>query len=146
MKRFAAAIAATLALAAWGQGYPHRPVTITVPFAAGGPTDTIARIMAERMSRTLGQPVVVENTVGAGGTIAVTKILRATPDGYSVGIGHVGTHVIAPAVQQVTADYLAELEPVGMMATNPQIIVTNPGVPAKDLKDLVAFVKGSADR
>jgi len=145
MKRFAAAIAATLALAAWGQGYPHRPVTITVPFAAGGPTDTIARIMAERMSRTLGQPVVVENTVGAGGTIAVTKILRAAPDGYSVGIGHVGTHVIAPAVQQVTADYLAELEPVGMMATNPQIIVTNPGVPAKDLKDLVAFVKGSAD-
>jgi len=124
MKRFAAAIAATLALAAWGQGYPHRPVTITVPFAAGGPTDTIARIMAERMSRTLGQPVVVENTVGAGGTIAVTKILRAAPDGYSVGIGHVGTHVIAPAVQQVTTDYLAELEPVGMMATNPQIIVS----------------------
>jgi len=145
MKRFAAAIAATLALAAWGQVYPHRPVTITVPFAAGGPTDTIARIMAERMARTLGQPVVVENTVGAGGTIAVTKILRAAPDGYSVGIGHVGTHVIAPAVQQVTTDYLAELEPVGMMATNPQIIVTNPGVPAKDLKDLVAFVKGSAD-
>ena len=145
MKRFVAAVTASLALAAWGQAYPHRPVTITVPFAAGGPTDTIARIMAERMSRTLGQPVVVENTVGAGGTIAVTKILRAAPDGYSVGIGHVGTHVIAPAVQQVTTDYLAELEPVGMMATNPQIIVTNPGVPAKDLKDLVAFVKASAD-
>jgi tripartite-type tricarboxylate transporter receptor subunit TctC len=145
MKRFVAAVAAILAFAAWGQSYPHRPVTVTVPFAAGGPTDTIARIMAERMSKSLGQPVVVENTVGAGGTIAVTKILRAAPDGYSVGIGHVGTHVIAPAVQAVTADYLAELEPVGMMATNPQIIVTNPSVPAKDLKDLVAFVKGSMD-
>ena len=145
MKRAVAALAACLALAAWGQAYPHRPITVTVPFAAGGPTDTIARIMCERMSKSLGQPVVVENTVGAGGTIAVTKIIRAAPDGYSVGIGHVGTHVIAPAVQAVTADYLTELEPVGMIAANPQIIVTNPGVPAKDLKELVAFVKGSAD-
>jgi tripartite-type tricarboxylate transporter receptor subunit TctC len=145
MKRLVAAFAASLAFSAWGQAYPHRPITVTVPFAAGGPTDTIARIMAERMSKSLGQPIVVENTVGAGGTIAVTKIMRAAPDGYSVGIGHVGTHVIAPAVQAVTADYLTELEPVGMMATNPQIIVTNPGIPAKDLKDLVGFVKGSAD-
>jgi tripartite-type tricarboxylate transporter receptor subunit TctC len=145
MKRIVAIAAACWAFAAWGQPYPHRPVTITVPFAAGGPTDTLARIMAERMSKSLGQPIVVENTVGAGGTIAVAKTIRAAPDGYSVGIGHVGTHVIAPAVQQVTTDYLAELEPVGMMATNPQVIVTNPSVPAKDLRELVAWVKASAD-
>ena len=140
-----AAAAACLSLAAAAQSYPHRPVTITVPFAAGGPTDTIARLMAERMSRSLGQPIVVENTVGAGGTIAVAKLIRSAPDGYSVGIGHLGTHVIAPAVQAVTADYLAELEPVGMMATNPQIMVTHPGVPAKDLKELIAWVKASPE-
>jgi len=145
MNRLVAALAASFAFAAWGQSFPSRPITVTVPFAAGGPTDTIARIMAERMSKTLGQTLVVENTAGAGGTIAVTKIMRAAPDGYSIGIGHVGTHVIAPAVQEVTADYLTELEPVGLMATNPQIIVTNPNVNAKELKDLVAFVKASAE-
>ena len=141
--RLAAAAAACLALAAAAQPFPHRPVTVTVPFAAGGPTDTIARILAERMSKSLGQTVIVENTAGAGGTIAVTKILRSPPDGYAIGIGHVGTHVIAPAVQGVSVDYLTELEPVGMVATNPQIVVSKPDVPAKDLKELVAWVKAN---
>jgi tripartite-type tricarboxylate transporter receptor subunit TctC len=142
--RIVAALAASGALAAAAQAFPHRPITITVPFAAGGPTDTIARIMAERMAKSLNQPVVVENAAGAGGTIAVTRIIRSVPDGYSIGIGHVGTHVIAPAVQGIKTDYLAELAPVGMMASNPQIIVSRNSIPAKDLKELVAWVKANA--
>ncbi len=140
-QRIAAVFAASLALAAFAQPYPHRPITITVPFAAGGPTDTIARIMAERMSRSLDQAIVVENIAGAGGTMAANKIMHAPPDGYSVGIGHLGTHVIAPAVQQATADYLTEFEPVGMMASNPQVIVSKPGITPKDLKEFIAWVK-----
>ncbi len=116
-------------------------MTVTVPFAAGGPTDTIARIMAERMSRSLGQSVVVENVAGAGGTIAGAKIARAAPDGYSVAIGHVGTHVIAGAVQKTSYDVFADFEPVAMIASNPQIIVTRLDVPAHDLKELIAWTK-----
>ena len=142
--RIVAALAASGALAAAAQAFPHRPLTITVPFAAGGPTDTIARIMAERMAKSLNQAVVVENAAGAGGTIAVTRVIRAVPDGYSIGIGHLGTHVIAPAVQGITTDYLTELAPVGMMASNPQIIVSRNSIPAKDLKELVAWVKANA--
>jgi tripartite-type tricarboxylate transporter receptor subunit TctC len=130
-----------VSLAAGAQAYPSRPVTVTVPFAAGGPTDTIARIMAERMGRALGQTVVVENVAGAGGTIAGAKIARAAPDGYSVAIGHVGTHVIAGAVQKTSYDVFADFEPVAMIASNPQIIVTRMDVPAKDLKELIAWTK-----
>jgi tripartite-type tricarboxylate transporter receptor subunit TctC len=144
MNRIAAFFAACFATAAFAQPYPHRPITVTVPFAAGGPTDTIARIMAERMSKSLGQPVVVENTAGAGGTIAVNKVMHAAPDGYAVGIGHLGTHVIAPAVQGVTIDYLTELVPVGMMASNPQIIVSKTAIASKDLKEFIAWVKANA--
>src|SRR5215813_9766811 len=109
-----AALLAAISTLAAAQAYPSRPVTVTVPFAAGGPTDTIARIMAERMSRALGQTVVVENVVGAGGTIAGNKIAHAAPDGYSITIGHVGTHVIAGAVQKVPYDVFNDFEPVAM--------------------------------
>jgi tripartite-type tricarboxylate transporter receptor subunit TctC len=136
-----AALLAAISTLAAAQAYPSRPVTVTVPFAAGGPTDTIARIMAERMSRALGQTVVVENVTGAGGTIAGNKIAHAAPDGYSVAIGHVGTHVIAGAVQKTSYDVFNDFEPVAMIAANPQIIVTNPGNPAKDLKELIAWTK-----
>jgi tripartite-type tricarboxylate transporter receptor subunit TctC len=123
------------------QAYPSRPITLTVPFAAGGPTDTIARIMAERMSRALGQTVVVENVTGAGGAIAGNKIAHAAPDGYSVTIGHIGTHVIIGAVQKMSYDVFNDFEPVAMIASNPQIIVTHPSNPAKDLKELIAWSK-----
>jgi tripartite-type tricarboxylate transporter receptor subunit TctC len=136
----AVALCSHAALAA-AQGYPSRAVTVTVPFAAGGPTDTIARIMAERMQRALGQSVVVENVVGAGGTIAGNKIAHAAPDGYSVTIGHIGTHVIVGAVQKTSYDVFNDFEPVAMIATNPQIIVANPSNPAKDLKELIAWAK-----
>jgi len=140
--RFVAALALwSAATLAWAQPYPSRPITLTVPFAAGGPTDTIARIMAERMSRALGQTVVVENVTGAGGTIAGSKIAHAAPDGYSVTIGHIGTHVIVGAVQKMNYDVFNDFEPVAMIASNPQIIVTNPATPAKDLKELIAWAK-----
>jgi tripartite-type tricarboxylate transporter receptor subunit TctC len=140
-RRIAAAIAACAALTAFGQGYPAKTITMIVPFAAGGPTDTIARMLAERMSRTLGQTIVVENVAGAGGTIANNKVLHAPADGYMIEIGHVGTHVLAPAVQDIKIDYVTEFEPIAMVAANAQVVVVNPSVPVKTLKEFVEHVK-----
>ena len=142
MKRILVLLLAMLLPAvAAAQAYPSRTVTLTVPFAAGGPTDTIARILAERMTRALGQTVVVENVTGAGGAIAGNKIAHAAPDGYSIAIGHIGTHVIIGAVQKLSYDVLGDFEPVAMVASNPQIIVTHPSNPAKDLKELITWAK-----
>ena len=140
-RRIAAAIAACAALTAFGQAYPSKTITMIVPFAAGGPTDTIARMLAERMSRTLGQTIVVENVAGAGGTIANAKVLHAPADGYMIEIGHVGTHVLAPAVQDIKTDYVTEFEPIAMVAANAQVVVVNPNVPVKTLKEFVEHVK-----
>ena len=128
------------AVTAGAQSYPTHPITMVVPFSAGGPTDTIARIMSERIARALGQTVVVENISGAGGSIGVGRVVRAAPDGYTLGIGHIGTHVINGAVYPLTFDLLKDLEPVAMIATNPQILISNNAVPAKDLKELIAWV------
>ena len=141
--RIAALLAATAALDAYAEDYPTRPITMVVPFAAGGPTDTLARIFAQRMSKTLGQTIVVENVAGAGGVIANNKVMKSPPDGYTVAIGHVGTHVLAPAVQGVEADYVNDFEPVAMIASNPEVIVSNPSFPAKNLKELIAYVKAN---
>ncbi len=141
-----AALLAAMSTFAAAQAYPSRPITVVVPFAAGGPTDTIARILGERMGRSLGQPLVIENTAGAGGTIAGNRVARATPDGYTVAIGHVGTHVIAGAVQKTSYDVYADFEPIGLACANPQIIVTKMDVPAKDLKELIAWTKANGDK
>ena len=141
-----AALLAAISTFAAAQAYPSRPITVVVPFAAGGPTDTIARILGDRMARSLGQPVVIENTAGAGGTIAGNRVARATPDGYTVAIGHVGTHVIAGAVQKTSYDVYADFEPVGLACANPQIIVTKMDVPAKDLKELIAWTRANGDK
>ena len=135
-----------VAATALAQTYPTHAITLIVPFSAGGPTDTIARIMAERMSRSLGESVIVENVTGAGGSIAVGKVARAVPDGYTLGIGHIGTHVMIEAMQQQPFDVLRDLEPVGMIAINPQIIVSKPGVPATNLKELVAWIKANENK
>src|SRR5216683_3071205 len=124
---------------AFAQSYPAKSITMVVPFSAGGPTDTIGRIMAERMGRSLGQTIIVENTTGAGGTIAVGKVVRAAPDGYTLSIGHFGTHVIAGAVYPLKYDMLKDLEPVALLATNPQILVSKSALAAKDLKELIAW-------
>ena len=150
MKTWLAWLLASAALAcisvAAAQSYPSRPIAMVVPFAAGGPTDTIARIMAERMGKALGQPVVVENVTGAAGSIGVGRVARAAPDGYTLGIGHWSTHVVNGAVYQLSYDLLKDFEPVAMIATNPQIVVTKATVPAKDLTELIAWVKANQDK
>jgi tripartite-type tricarboxylate transporter receptor subunit TctC len=147
MFRFAAALAVVgPVLTAQAQTYPTHSLAMVVPFSAGGPTDTIARIVSERMSRALGQTVVVENTTGAGGSIGVGRVARAAPDGYTLGIGHIGTHVINGAIYQLPYDLLKDFEPVAMIASNPQIIVSKSGVPAKDLKELLAWVKANQEK
>jgi tripartite-type tricarboxylate transporter receptor subunit TctC len=145
-RRVAASVVATASVAAFAQGFPARPITLVVPFAAGGPTDTIARILGERMGRTLGQPIIVENTAGAGGAIAVSRVVRSPADGYTVFIGHNGPMVFVPAMQEVQFDVLNDLDPLAMVVSNPQIIVSNPSVPAKDLKELVAWAKKEGDK
>jgi tripartite-type tricarboxylate transporter receptor subunit TctC len=126
------------------QSYPSRPITMVVPYSAGGPTDTIARIMAERMRASLGQIIVVENVTGAAGTIGVGKVARSAPDGYTICIGHWGTHVVNPAIYALPYDALKDFEPVAMIATNPQLIVAKKAVPAQDLQGLVAWLKANS--
>jgi tripartite-type tricarboxylate transporter receptor subunit TctC len=105
---------------AWAQAYPSRPITLVVPLAPGGSTDVIGRIMAEGMRPLLGQPVIVENTAGAGGTIGVGRVARAAPDGYTIGIGHWGTHVVNAAIYPLQYDVFSDFAPVAWIATNPQ--------------------------
>jgi tripartite-type tricarboxylate transporter receptor subunit TctC len=141
----AAAFAALSGVAsAMAQTYPSRPITMVVPYSAGGPTDTIARIMAERMRVPLGQTIIVENTTGAAGTLGVGRVARAAPDGYTISIGHWGTHVVNGAIYPLTYDVLNDFEPVAMIATNPQLIVARKGIPANDLKELIAWLKANS--
>ena len=142
MRVFAALTVLCAGLAS-AQNFPARPVTIVVPFSAGGPTDTIARIMAERMTKSLGQTVVVENVTGAGGNIGVGRVVRAAPDGYMVSIGHIGPHVINGAMYRLDYDLLRDLAPVGMFVTNPQIVVSKTALPSTDLKSLIAHASGT---
>lgn len=134
------------AFSAMSQNYPTRSIKLIVPFAAGGPTDTIARIVGERMGRTLGQQVVVENITGAGGSIAVSKLVQSAPDGYTIGIGHIGTHVIVEAIQPVQFDVLKDLAPVGMLCTNPQLLIAKNATPAKNLKEFLDYVKANENK
>ena len=141
-------LAVTLAASAavTAQSYPSsRPITLVVPFSAGGPTDTLARIMSEPMRKALNQIVVVENTTGAGGTIGSARVARAAPDGYVLVIGHWGTHVVNGAYYALPFDLLNDFAQVAMIATNPQMIVSRLGVPAKDLKELNAWITANRD-
>ena len=143
----AAAIAAATGLAgASAQTYPTRAINLVVPFAAGGPTDTIARILAEGMRQSLGQTVIIENTTGAAGTIGVGRVARAAPDGYTIGIGHWSTHVVNPAVYPLQYDVLKDFEPISLVANNPQLIVSKNAVPAKNLTELIAWIKQNGDK
>jgi tripartite-type tricarboxylate transporter receptor subunit TctC len=148
MKRLvlAAIIAAGGVAAASAQIYPTRTITMVVPFAAGGPTDTIARILAEGMRQSLGQTVIIENTTGAAGSIGVGRVARATPDGYTIGIGHWSTHVVNPAVYPLQYDVLSDFEPISLVANNPQLVVSKNAVPAKDMKELIAWIKQNGDQ
>jgi tripartite-type tricarboxylate transporter receptor subunit TctC len=138
-----AGAAALLSCAAFAQQWPAKPVTLVVPFAAGGPTDTLGRILAERAGRSLGQTVVVENVAGAGGVIANNRVLKSAPDGYTIEIGHIGTHVLTQAVQGLKVDYVNDFEPICMLATNPQVMLARNDFPARTLQELVAYVKAN---
>ncbi len=127
------------------QTYPSRPVTIIVPFAAGGPTDIIARISGEYFSKTLGQQFVVENVAGAGGTTGITRGAQAKPDGYTIMMGHMGTHGAAPALYaNLKYDPTKDFTPIGLVAGTPILIVARKDFPAANLKDFVAKVKDPA--
>ena len=128
------------------QTYPSRPLTIVVPYSAGGPTDTLARLMSEPMRKSLGQTVVVENVTGAGGSIATGRVVRAAPDGYTIGIGHWGSHVTNGAYYNLPFDLLTDLQPIAMIATNPQLVVSKPSVPAKNLQELIPWIKANHDK
>jgi tripartite-type tricarboxylate transporter receptor subunit TctC len=131
---------------AWAQTYPTRPVTIVVPYAAGGPTDVIGRILAERMRATLGQTVIIENVTGANGTIGVGRVARATPDGYTISIGHWSTHVVNGAIYQLQYDLLNDFEPISLIASNSYVIVAKNAVPANDLKGFITWLKANPDK
>jgi tripartite-type tricarboxylate transporter receptor subunit TctC len=144
-----AAAFATMALSTTGasaQRYPSRPVAMVVPFAAGGPSDTVARILSERMSGPLGQSIVVENVAGAAGSVAVGRVARAAPDGYTLSFGHWSTHVVNGAVYPLQYDLLEDLEPISLLPTNPMLIVAKSAVPVKTLKELIVWLKANEDK
>jgi tripartite-type tricarboxylate transporter receptor subunit TctC len=126
-----------------GQAYPSRPITMIVPFAAGGPTDTLARIVAERMKLALGHPVVIENVTGAGGTLGVGRAARAAPDGYTLNIGAWNTHVVNGAVYTLPYHVQNDFEPVALLANNHSVIVSKNAVPSKDLTELIGWIKAN---
>jgi tripartite-type tricarboxylate transporter receptor subunit TctC len=129
---------------AYAQTYPARPVTLVVPFAAGGPVDVLARIMAERMKVSLGQPVIIENVAGAAGSLGVGRVARAAPDGYTLSIGPgSSTHVINAAIYALQYDVVKAFEPISLIGTMTELIVARKSMPADDLKGLIAWLKAN---
>jgi len=123
--------------------YPSRPVTMVVPYPAGGPSDTLGRVLAESMRGFLGQPVVIENVSGAGGAIGVARVARAAPDGYTLSLGHVQTHVINAATQTLQYDVVKDFEPVSLLADTPQWVVAKSAFPAASLQEMIAWMKAN---
>jgi tripartite-type tricarboxylate transporter receptor subunit TctC len=133
-------------VSATAQTYPNKPVTIIVPFAAGGPSDALSRIMGERMKTSLGQPFLIENVTGAAGSIGVGRAVRAAPDGYTMSFGHLGTHVANAAIYPLSYDMLTDLEPVVMLPSNPMVVVSRNSLPATTLQELIAWLKANQDK
>jgi tripartite-type tricarboxylate transporter receptor subunit TctC len=131
---------------ATAQGYPTRPIVVVVPFSAGGPTDALMRVLGERMRASLDQPLLVENVTGAAGTIGVAKVARATPNGYTLSVGHWSTHVINGAIYPLKFDLLKDLEPVSRLTHYPMLLVTKNDIPAKDVKEFIAWVRANQDK
>jgi tripartite-type tricarboxylate transporter receptor subunit TctC len=144
-RRLAAALAFCLAAGpVLAQSFPSKPVTMVIPFAAGGPTDVIGRIIGEQMAQSLGQPVVIENVVGASGQTAGLRVSNAAPDGYTILIGHTGTHAAAVALNpNLRYNPLTDFAPVGLVNTNPILVVGKKSLPVSDLKSFVAYLKAN---
>ncbi|HEY6259122.1 MAG TPA: tripartite tricarboxylate transporter substrate-binding protein, partial [Xanthobacteraceae bacterium] len=151
---FAAAAFAALAFAALlagageaaAQAYPTRPITMIVPLATGGSTDVIARIVAEGMRATLGQPVIVENVTGAGGTLGVGRVARAAPDGYTINLGQWGTNMANGAIYPLQYDIIGDFDPVALIANQPFLIDSRKSLEVNDLKGLIAWLKANPDK
>ena len=146
MRKLIVAIALVMVAAsgatAQAQTFPSRQITLIVPFPPGGSTDVAARIMAERMRPILGQPIVIENVGGAGGSIAVGRVARAAPDGYTIDIGQWDTHV-GSIIYNLNYDLQKDFEPIGLLSNNPQLLVAKKDLPANDLRTLVAWMKAN---
>ncbi len=138
--------AAALPGTATAQVYPARPITIVVPFAAGGALDVLARILGERMRAALGQTIIVENVPGAGGSLGVGRVARAAPDGYTIVVGYWATHVANGALYALPYDVVADFEPIALTVTFPSIIVSKNALPAKNLRELIEWLKNNPDK
>src|SRR6266852_551009 len=137
-----AAIALSSLFSAAAQDYPTRPITLVVPYAAGGGNDAMARIVADRMSAALGQQIVIENRGGAGGSIATRQVARAEPDGYTLGLGGTGTLAIDPTLYpNVGYDPRKDFSPIGLIATSALVVLVHPALPAKNIPELIALAK-----
>ncbi len=147
MRTLLLALASVASLLAAGgasaQTYPSRAITLIAPFPAGGPLDTIARILSEPMRAALGQPVVIENVPGAGGNIGIGRLARAAPDGYTIGIGQWSTHVVNPITYKLPYDVINDFEPIALLTNTPQVIIARKDFPAKDAKELLAWLKAN---
>ena len=129
------------------QTYPDRPITVVVPFAAGGPTDIVARIVSEHMSRTLGQQMIVENVGGAGGTTGMVRVAQAAPDGYTIGVGNMGTQSAAPALYpNLKYDPATSFDQIGVANNTPMVIIARKETPAKDLAEFIAYLKANIQK
>jgi tripartite-type tricarboxylate transporter receptor subunit TctC len=136
-----AALVAAIPLAARAQTFPDRPVTMVVPFPPGGPTDVVGRIAGERMSKALGQPVVIENASGAGGTIGTAKVARAPADGYTICVGQLNSHVFGTAVYNTPYNVLDDFEPVGVISISALLLAGRGDLPAANVRELVRWLK-----
>ena len=143
MRKLVLAVFAALAFtgSAVAQNFPSRPVTIIVPFSAGGPSDAMARILAERMKVSLGETVLVENVTGAGGSIGVGRAVKSPADGYTISFGHLGTHVANGAIYKLGYDLVADLDPVVLLPSNTMVIVSKNAVPAKTMKEFLEWLR-----
>jgi tripartite-type tricarboxylate transporter receptor subunit TctC len=151
MQRNRVILAAALGLAcattkAGAQSYPSRPITMVVPFAAGAPVDMVGRLIAERMRVPLGQPIILENVSGAAGSLGVGRAAHAAADGYTISLGNISSHVLNGAIYALPFDALTDFEPVALLASNPQLIISKNALPASDLKGLIAWLKANPDK
>ena len=121
--------------------FPSRPVTVIVPFAAGGPSDALTRIVVQRMRNALGESLLIENATGAGGSIGIGRLSRAAPDGYTIAFGNLGTHVANGVIYKLGYDIVTDFEPIVLLPSNPMIVVSKNTVPAKSLAELIAWLK-----
>ncbi len=149
-REFFLALVSTLAvnavLPAAAQEYPSRPITIVVPFPAGGPTDAVGRIVAERMRTSLGQSVIIENVAGAGGSVGIGRVAQAAPDGYTIALGIWSTQVVNAAIYPLSYDVVTDFEPIALLANSPLMIAGKRTLPANDLKELIAWLKANSDK